>query len=370
MASKRTSWIAAAGAVFLLLPGCSGAPAPVADVPAGGARLSTMAAEAARGFTGSLPDSTRAVAMIPFDGTERTRMYFVPTVSVQGGRGGLPLGRMTPAQREAAWRLLGTGLSSQGLATARAISANEARLYEMEIADSAVGDRWQRNPLTYFVSVFGSPQVEEPWGWRFEGHHLSVHMTSVGGGAAVVAPVFMGANPHRVLSGPAAGTRLLAREEDVARELVRMLDESQRAKAVYSAQAYRDIQRRNDPAGRPLALEGLPAGEMSPAQRGKLRELIEVYAARMMPAAAHSQLERIDGAGFSAVHFIWSGSIEPGNAHYYRVHGPTVLIEYDNAQNNANHSHTVWRDLENDFGGDLLKRHYQEHAHGPGAPEH
>lgn len=359
-----------AGAALVLLAACGPAPAPDAGGGAAEAPLARLSAAAASAFTASLPDSTRALALIPFDSTERTRMYFVPTVSVPGGRGGLTLSRLTPAQREAAWRLLGTALSAEGLVTARAIATNEARLYEMEISDPAVGDRWRRDPLTYYVSVFGTPQATEPWAWRFEGHHLSVHLTSTGRGEAVVAPLFMGANPHRVLSGPDAGTRLLAGEEDVARRLVTMLDSTQRARAVYTVAAFRDVQRRADPAGRPLAEEGLPAAQMSPEQRAVLRELVEVYARRMTPEAARSQLQRIDAADFSRVRFLWAGSTEPGNAHYYRVHGPTLLIEYDNAQNNANHSHTVWRDLENDFGGDLLKRHYETHAHGPGAPEH
>jgi hypothetical protein len=350
-------------AALSLLAAC--APAPSSGPDAAGSASGTAASSAAavQAFTGSLPDSTRRVAVYSLESPERQRMFFVPTVMVQGGRGGLPLSRMTPVQREAAWRLLGTGLSGSGLAKARAITDNEVLLRGIELADTAIGDQFQRNPLTYFVSVFGAPSTTEPWGWRFEGHHLSVHATGFGNEAMIVAPLFMGANPHRVLAGPTAGSRVLGAEEDVGRELVRMLDAPRAEKAIFSAAAYRDIQRRNDPAGRPLALEGLAAGEMTAQQSAKLRQLLEVYASRMTPAAAREQMARIDAAGFQNVHFIWSGATEPGKAHYYRIHGPTVLVEYDNAQNNANHSHTVWRDLQNDFGGDLLQKHYQAHPH-------
>lgn len=342
--------------------GCSQSAAP--DAASGGTppQPAVASSEAARAFLAALADSTRTAAALDFDGAERRRMFVVPTVMVQGGRRGLTLSRMTPQQREAAWRLLGTGLSEQGLQTARAITANEALIRQIELADT-IGDRYQRNPLTYYVSVFGTPGPAEPWSWRFEGHHLSVHATHTGSTGTIVAPLFMGANPHRVLTGPTAGSRMLAREEDVGRDLIRMLDETQRKRALLTAAAYRDIQRRNDPAGRPRAMEGLPAGEMTAPQKAKLRELVEVYAGRMTRSAAQEQLSRLGRAGFDRLHFIWAGAVEPGQAHYYRVHGPTLLVEYDNAQNNANHSHTVWRDLENDFGGDLLQKHYQHHPH-------
>ena len=138
---------------------------------------------------------------------------------------------------------------------------------------------------------------------------------------------------------------------------------NQRARAVVSDTTYGDIRTRNDPKARTLAREGLAAADMTESQQATLRQLLSVYSNRMSPATARAQWERIDAAGFGNVHFVWAGSAVVGKAHYYRIHGPTVLVEYDNSQNNANHSHTVWRDLQHDFGGDMLRAHYEAHRH-------
>jgi hypothetical protein len=173
----------------------------------------------------------------------------------------------------------------------------------------------------------------------------------------------MGANPGRVPSGPKAGFRLLAAEEDVAFELLGMLDPRQRARATISAQTFGNIVSGTDPAVGSIAFAGLPATEMTSGQQGQLRRLLEVYAGRMADSSAHRQLQRIDEAGFERLHFAWAGAHQPGQPHYYRIHGPTVLVEFDNSQGGANHIHTVWRDLENDFGGDLLRKHYAQQVH-------
>lgn len=354
--ATRSLVCVAAGAV---LSAC-GQAAPGAAVPPAAAAAGT---DAALAFLSSLPDSSRQEARLPFDEAERSRWFFIPTEQVPKGRFGLPLNRMSQPSREAAMRLLGTGLSASGLGKARAIMENETTLGRLE--DAAGNRRWARDPELYFVSVFGLPSVAEPWGWRFEGHHLSVNVTGTGGAGEVVAPVFMGANPHRIPSGPAAGTRLLAEEEDVARELLALLTPDQRARVVVSDRTYGEMRTRNDPKARPLPLEGLPASKMTAPQQSKLRQLLRVYAERLPDAAMRVQMDRMEAAGFGQLRFVWAGSMEqgPGRAHYYRIHGPTLLVEYDNSQNGANHSHTVWRDLENDFGGDLLRRHYERHPH-------
>jgi hypothetical protein len=220
----------------------------------------------------------------------------------------------------------------------------------------------RRDQGLYFMTLFGVPGAT-PWGWRFEGHHLSVNRTELGPHGQVVAPLFIGADPARVVRGPNEGQRLLADEEDLAFELLHMLDPGQREQAIIAARTPGDIVTRNDPAVRPMAFAGLPATAMTAAQQRQLRRLLEVYAHRMADTAAREQLDRIENAGFEQLHFAWAGSVRPGAPHYYRIHGPTVLIEYDNTQNNANHIHTVWRDLENDFGGDLLRKHYAKHSH-------
>lgn len=358
----RTGWhrlVALAAAASL--SSCSDAQELAPSLPAPAEQLasdggSSAAAAGARSFLSTLDDEQRSEAMFDFDDAERNRWSYVPQSRI-----GLPLRAMDAAQREAAFDLLGTGLSERGSLLARGVIELEGILGELE------GGFWSflRDPGRYHVALFGSPGGEPPWGWRFEGHHLSVNVTDLGPHGQIVAPLFVGANPARVPSGPNKGQRLLAAEEDLAFELLQMLDPAQRARAIIDTRTYGDIVTRNDPQARPLAFAGLPASGMTPDQQQQLRRLLEWYAGRMDAAAASSQLQRIDQAGFENLHFAWAGATQPGAPHYYRIHGPTVLVEYDNSQNGANHIHTVWRDLENDFGGDLLRLHYtgQPHRH-------
>jgi hypothetical protein len=306
----------------------------------------------------TLSAKQRDVAAMPFDDPERMRWAYVPQERV-----GLPLQAMDSAQRAAAFGVVRTGLSERGTRLAHGIIELEGTLRELEgRVGGLLGPR--RDPELYYLALFVGPGATPPWGWRFEGHHLSVNVTELGPHGQIVAPLFMGANPARVPSGPTEGLRLLAAEEDVAFELLQMLDPGQRARATIAAQTAGDIHTRADPTVRPMAFAGLPAAEMTTAQQRQLRRLLDVYAGRMSDSAASRQLQRIDAAGFGRLHFAWAGAHQPRRAHYYRIHGPTVLVEYDNSQGGANHIHTVWRDLENDFGGDLLRRHYARQPHG------
>jgi hypothetical protein len=337
--------------------GCGAQPRPGAG---GAPGLDTSASAAtARSFLSTLSARQRAVASFPFDDPERTNWAYVPRA-----RAGIPLKDMDTAQRAAAFGVLGTGLSERGTRLARGVIELEGTLRLLEGGlGSLVGPR--RDPELYYLTLFAGPGGATPWGWRFEGHHLSVNVTDLGPHGQLVAPLFMGANPARVPSGPREGHRLLAAEEDLAFELLRMLDPQQRARATIAAQTFGDIVTRSDPTVRPVALAGLPAAEMTAAQQQQLRRLLDVYAGRMADSSASRQLRRIEEAGFARLHFAWAGAHQPGQPHYYRIHGPTVLVEYDNSQSGANHIHTVWRDLENDFGGDLLRRHYARQPHRP-----
>ena len=346
---KLRSAIHLLAALAVPLLGCAGQASP----RAGGASTADTAAmaAAARGFLSSLNDGQRADALFSFDDSERMHWAYVPQA-----RDGVPLKEMDAKQRNAAFKLLATGLSERGTTLARGVIELEGVLRSQEGPF--------RDPDLYYVSLFTAPGGPHPWGWRFEGHHLSVNVTELGPHGQIVAPVFMGANPARVRSGPRQGFRLLAAEEDVAFELLNMLDAGQRARATISGRTFGEIVTRNDPVVRPVEVAGLPAAEMTGTQQQQLRRLLSVYAGRMADSAATRQLERIDAAGFGRLHFAWAGAHRPGEPHYYRIHGPTVLVEYDNTQNGANHIHTVWRDLENDFGGDLLKKHYARQPHG------
>lgn len=313
----------------------------------------------ARTFLSTLNAPQRAVASFPFDDPERTTWTYVPK-----DRAGIPLKDLDAGQRAAAFAVLGTGLSERGTGLARGVIELEGTLRELEGAGSRLlGPR--RDPELYHLTLFVGPGGRQPWGWRFEGHHLSVNVTDLGPHGQVVAPLFVGANPARVPSGPRAGHRLLAAEEDMAFALLHMLEPRQRARATIAAQTFGDVVTRSDPTVKPMAFAGLPAAEMTVAQRQQLRRLLELYAGRMTDTAARRQLRRIDDAGFERLHFAWAGAHQPRSPHYYRIHGPTVLVEYDNSQADANHIHTVWRDLENDFGGDLLRRHYARKPHRP-----
>ena len=336
------------------LLGC-GAQAPAHSGEASGPDTSSLTATA-QTFLATLNKGQRDAASFRFDDPERINWAYVPQ-----RRAGLPLRDMDDKQRGAAFAVVGTGLSQRGTSLARGVIELEATLREMEGPVSTLLLR--RNPGLYYTSLFTGPGGKYPWGWRFEGHHLSVNVTDLGPQGQIVAPLFVGANPARVPSGPRKGFRLLAAEQDLAFELLHMLDPQQRARATISAQTFGDVVTRSDPTVKPMARAGLPASAMTIGQQRQLRRLLEVYAGRMADSSARSQLRRVDEAGFEQLHFVWAGAHQPGEPHYYRIQGPTVLVEYDNSQGNANHIHTVWRDLENDFGGDLLRKHYTHRPH-------
>jgi hypothetical protein len=215
-----------------------------------------------------------------------------------------------------------------------------------------------RDPLKYTVEVYGQPRDGGTWGWKIEGHHVSLNFT-VAGGAVTVTPAFLGANPAEVRRGERAGLRVLAAEEDLGRDLARSLSAEQRKAAVVSEEAPRDIL-----AVPGRGLDGVPAtglavAEMTGEQRALVERLLGEFAGNLRHEMAAPELERVRGAGLEKVVFAWAGGMERGQGHYYRLSGPTFVIEYDNTQDGANHVHTVWRDRERDFGKDLLKEHLE-----------
>jgi len=306
----------------------------------------------AQEFISLLDTEQRSRALHGFDADVRFDWHFVPRE-----RTGLPFGEMTAEQRAAGHALLRSALSAAGYLKANGIMHLEQILGLIENRTN------RRDPEAYFFWIFGTPSPDVPWGWRFEGHHLSINFTSVTDSIVVSTPTFMGANPATVPSGPFAGTRFLGAEEDLARGLVLSLTNQQRARAVISTEAPRDIITGADREVTLERIEGLPASEMSEDQRSQLHHVIMEYVGNMKPDIARRQLAKLEAAGMGRLHFAWAGSLEPGEGHYYRIHGPTVLIEYDNTQSNANHVHSVWRDLTDDFGGDLLRQHYDEADH-------
>ncbi len=319
-------------------------------------RSAAAMAGAATRLLESLTPAQRAETVFPLESDERVRWNFIPTEMFP--RRGLRLGDMTSEQRAFAHDLLSTGLSQRGYLTVTAIMDLEVILQEIE-----GGDRFDRNPETYFFSVFGTPSTEGAWGWRVEGHHVSLHFTVVDGTAVAAAPAFFGTNPAQVRTGPKTGLRVLREREDAARALVLSLDPEQRATAIIGGTAPADILTEAEVDIDPLTPAGLRAADLREAQRALLLQVIDAYLSLMPADVAAERMMVIREAGLDAVGFVWAGPTERGAQHYYRVQGPTFLIEYDNTQGGGNHVHSVWRDFNGDFGRDLLREHLQASAH-------
>jgi hypothetical protein len=300
---------------------------------------------AASSFLAALRPDQRRQAQLELEGPERLNWHFIPRA-----RKGLPFKSMTPEQRRLAERLVATGLSRRGYDTAVAIIGLETVL--------ARTDGPSRDPELYYLTIFGDPGAHQPWGWRFEGHHLSLNFTSPVTALPAATPSFFGSNPNEQRLGSGAVGRVLVPEEDLARELVKLLDPQQRKVAILSSSAPADIL--NGPGRGLTEPAGVGYGQLGELQQGLLVRLVKVYLERHRPDVAAAEWERIERAGLATIRFAWAGGLEPGQGHYYRVQGRSFVLEYDNTQNNANHIHTVWRDAERDFGVDLLKEHYLE----------
>ena len=264
-------------------------------------------------------------------------------------RPGVSLAELTGAGRKAANRLLATALSPHAHAQAMAIVALE------EVLDRAEGWTRGRHSDDYWLAVFGDPDRDERWGWRFEGHHLSVSMT-LAGDAVFPSPVFLGANPATVSYAGHPVLRPLALEEEVARGLLDAMGPQGRSLALTAGRAREDIASAQDPVVRvPIEPMGIPAHRLGPTARAMLDRLVAVYVDRLVPELAEQEAGRVDPA---SLHFAWEGPVRPGAGHYYRIQAEDLLIEYDNTQNGANHVHSVLRHPTRDFGGaDPLATH-------------
>jgi hypothetical protein len=310
-------------------------------------------AGAATAFLGSLDTRQRRRAVFVFGDAERMNWHYVPR-----RREGLTFKDMGPASRTAAHELMKASLSAVGYAKALNVIALEDVLRQIEMLGLS------RDPENYAFTIFGTPGASAPWGWRLEGHHLSLNFTLVPGRPVVVTPAFMGANPATVRTGPRAGLRTLEHEQDLGLALARGVDPALRGRLVISATSLGDVV--SGPGRRDL-FDKSPAGValsvLSGDQRALAVRLVETYARDMRTEMADEELRRMRAAGLEQIHFAWAGPIDPARPHYYRIHGPTLLIEYDNTQNDANHIHSVWHDPVNDFGADLLRAHYARGHH-------
>jgi hypothetical protein len=303
---------------------------------------------AARVFLASLSPAQRARASFPFAGAERTRWHWTVPASVP--RNGLPLGAMSSRQRRLALTLLRSSSSRAGYRKALDIMALQGVLQRI---DTGLDDPF--DPDLYYVSVFGRPGART-WGWRLEGHHLSRNFTVVDGNL-VTEPFFLGAWPTRAGSAyrtVAQGERTMRREEDAAREIVLMLHGRLRRQVVFSSESLTDHVTQNAVRVRPLDRVGVLTADLPSAAQKRVLEIVRTYLANHPPATARDALLRVDRAGIARTRFGWAGSLRPGRPHYYRLQGPTFLLEFDNSRNSGTHIHSVWRDFERDFGRHLL----------------
>jgi hypothetical protein len=312
----------------------------------------SIIADTAKNFLASLTPEQKAKATFRFDDEERYDWHYIPKE-----RKGLPFREMAPFQKHLAHALLNAGLSQRGYMKAVTIMSLDDVLRQLE-NDS--GER--RNPEKYYFSIFGEPSEKGTWGYRVEGHHVSLNFT-LANGTVVASPNFFGANPAEVREGPRAGLRVLGREEDLGRDLLMALRPDQKSVAIVTKEAYKDILTE---ATRQAALKGQPNGlqasKMDAHQRELLEALLEEYAHTFPDDIAQARMEQVKKAG-NNLYFAWAGVEQRGGPHYYRIQSPGFLVEYDNTQNNANHIHTVWRDFSGDWGHDLLKEHYQSSPH-------
>ncbi|MCI0722911.1 MAG: DUF3500 domain-containing protein [Acidobacteria bacterium] len=323
-------------------------------------KSSASMAAAARNFLAALTPEQKQKTAFKFDDEQRLVWHFIPHSSFP--RKGLPFKEMEPTQQKLAHAFLSSGLSQRGYLKATTIMSLETILKELEQGKGPVRD----NDL-YFFSVFGEPSETQTWGWKVEGHHLSLNFAVVKGQLISGAPSFFGSNPAEVKSGPRQGLRVLAHEEDMARDLARALTPEQLKVALIDSTAPKDIITGNSRKAEPGKPAGLAASKMTKPQVEKLTSLLGEYAHNLPEDVAGEEWGRLRQAGIEKIHFAWAGSLDRGAPHYYRIQGPTFLVEYDNTQNNANHVHSVWRGFDRDFGLDLLKLHYQT-SHGPGNP--
>ncbi len=310
---------------------------------------------AAKSFINSLSKEQQAKAIYPFDIDERYNFHFFPIED----RKGISFNELNEQQQKAAFDLLKTCLSESSMKKVKQIMQMEVLLKEIE---KRKPEDHFRDPGKYNVTIFGIPGDNTIWGWRFEGHHVCYNFSAnkkelVGG-----TPGFFGANPGIVLDGPSKGLEVLKDETNEGFELLHALTATQLKSALFDSVAPKEIITFTNRKAMIEHPAGISYSELDVKQQQLLLQLIRLYVNRYTKIFADDMLKTIQQAGLENIKFAWAGSQQKvlGNPYYYRIQGPTVIIEYDNTQNNANHVHTIVRDLKNDFGGDLLLQHYKE----------
>ncbi len=310
--------------------------------------------QAATKFRETLGKDELAQCSFAFDDAERLNWHFIPRV-----RKGLPLRDLEGESLKAAHALIASGLSKAGYDQTINIMSLEEILFLLEPGEREER-RERRNPGKYYLSIFGTPSATGPWGWRLEGHHVSLNYTLDKGEVISSTPEFFGANPALVDAGPKRSIRVLGTEEDLARQILKLCTPEQAKIALIDTKAPDDLRVGSNPQAPNPQPEltpavGLPASKMSDDQKKLLAELLGEYLKNMPADVSGRRRAALMRAGIDAIHFAWWGDSERNLRHYYRIQGPTFLIEYNNTQNDANHVHSYWRDFAGDFGVPLKK---------------
>jgi hypothetical protein len=323
------STAAASAAEPTTAPQATAAPVPTAEP----VTLAADIASAATRFLGALDEGARSTAVYVFGDSERQRWHW--TTPSGFPRNGLPLRDMSQEQRTMALELLRVSVSPAG--------------YQKALDIMSLQNDLGSDPELYYVTVFGDPGGAEPWGWRFEGHHLSRQFT-VSGDRVAMTPFFLGSWPTTTN----AGLRAMGREEDAARELVTSLEDAKRAVAIFQGRTLTRHLTQNEPYVGPLDPVGISVGDLNDGQRALANEIIETYLGVLAQSVATPMYDRLRAAGIENIRFGWAGSVEPRRPHYYRLEGPTFLLEFDNSRNGGTHIHSVWRDFTEDFGQHMV----------------
>ncbi len=311
----------------------------------------------ANAFLDLLSEDLRREAHYPLDDAERFNMNYIPIP-----RKGPRFHDFDGPQKEAALALLSSSLSPEGYKKTREIMELEKvlRIIENNDNDKMPDGLPRRDPLNYHFCIFGEPSPTTPWGWRFEGHHVSLSFTSIGGTLVSGTPAFMGTNPGMIKTGEQKGKQVLQKESELGFALVNALTKEQLKVAKFADVAPKEIITATDRKVNGVEKKGIPYPDLDEGQKKLFMELLETYIGNYIFEFSETFRAKIKKAGIENLSFAWAGSMKPGVANYYRIHGPMLLIEFDNTQNNANHMHTVTRDLTNDYAEDLLQKHYAD----------
>ncbi|PKB70585.1 MAG: hypothetical protein BZY87_09970 [SAR202 cluster bacterium Io17-Chloro-G6] len=306
--------------------------------------------DAAKAFVSSLNAEQKAKATFQYMDGERIFWYYPPM-----NRHGLPLRDMEPAQRELAMAVMASGLTPESYEQAKLIIEHEDVLGPLEKENGI--ETFVRDTSLYYFTIFGEPGDKDPWGWRVEGHHVSIHFSIMGDKVISTTPFFFGANPAEVRKGPKTGLRILGDREDLAFDLMNSLDQKQVEESIICEAAPADIVTFNSSKASLMTYEGLPASKMNGAQKELLLALVSEYVNQVRTELAAQKLADLKETGLDHLHLAWAGPVTKDEPHYYRIHGGDFVVEFDNRQDGANHIHSVWRDVENDFAADVLRDH-------------